>query len=142
MTKWREQELDLLRRQQYELAQREATLQLENWKQEHEQAIRQDAIQRSQAVTVGKITEHLVPYLPGFNYNPKDARFIGSPIDLIIFDGLNDGEVRKVVFVEVKTGTSNLSSRERRLRDAVKAGRIEWIEYRPSADANLIAVGQ
>lgn len=136
LARWREQELDLAEKQQFELAHSEAILQLEKWKHEQEQVIRQDAVQRSQSVTIGKITEHLMPYLPGFSYNPKDVRFIGSPIDLIIFDGLNDGEVRKVILVEVKTGASKLSPRERRLRDAVQAGRVEWIEYRPSVDAN------
>ena len=26
--------------------------------------------------------EQLVPYLPEFGFNPKDARFLGSPVDL------------------------------------------------------------
>jgi len=55
---------------------------------------------------LGKITEHFIPYLPMFKYNPKDARFIGSPIDFIVFDGLSEGEIRKIVLVEVKAGKS------------------------------------
>ncbi|MFN6203347.1 MAG: Holliday junction resolvase-like protein, partial [Acidobacteriota bacterium] len=105
---------------------------LAEWKTEQEKQIRQDAIQRSQAVTVGKVTEHLVPHLPNFNFNPKDARFIGSPIDFIIFDGLNDDEenqIREVVFLEIKTGTSTLTRRERMVRDAIKAGRVRWLEW-------------
>jgi predicted Holliday junction resolvase-like endonuclease len=135
---WRDQELDLARKQQFDIAQREAQAHLEQWKLQQEQVIRQDAIQRSQSVTAGKITEHLVPYLPGFAFSPKDARFIGSPIDLVIFDGLSegDGTVRRIVFVEVKTGASNLSTRERRVRDAIQAGRVEWLELHPAVDAN------
>jgi predicted Holliday junction resolvase-like endonuclease len=138
LTHWRAQELDLARKQQFEMAQSEAQVRLEQWKKEQEQTIRQDAIQRSQSVTVGKVTEHIIPYLPGFAYNPKDARFIGSPIDLVIFDGLSDGEgeIRSVVFVEIKTGTSALSSRERRVRDAVQTGKVEWMELRPAAETN------
>ena len=26
------------------------------------------------------MTEHLVPFFPGFKYNPKDVRFVGTPI--------------------------------------------------------------
>lgn len=105
---------------------------IEDWKRDYVPSIRQDAIQRSQAVTLGKITEHFIPYLPDFSYNPKDARFIGSPIDFVVFDGLNETDVRKVVFVEVKTGTSALSTRERRIRDAIQSGNVEWIELRPA----------
>jgi predicted Holliday junction resolvase-like endonuclease len=100
------------------------------WKARHTGAIRQDAIQRSLAVTVGKVSEQLVPYLPDFHFNPKDVRFLGSPVDLIVFDGLDAGAVRRVIFIEVKTGASGLSTRERQVRDAIQAGSVEWTELR------------
>jgi len=100
------------------------------WKARHIGAIRLDAIQRSQAVTIGKVSEQLVPYLPDFPFNPKDARFLGSPVDLVVFDGLDEGQVRRVVFIEVKTGASGLSGRERQVRAAIQARRVEWTELR------------
>jgi predicted Holliday junction resolvase-like endonuclease len=100
------------------------------WKAKHTSAIRQDAVLRSQAVTVGKVTEQLVPLLPGFTFNPKDVRFLGSPVDLVVFDGLCDGELLEVVFVEVKTGTAGLSGRERQVRDAILEKRVRWDELR------------
>lgn len=129
---WCDQELETLRREQRALAVREAKTALAEWKQEQERAIRQDAVQRSQAVTTGKIVEHLVPYLPNFNYNPKDARFLGSPVDFVVFDGLSndeDDQLKAIVFVEIKTGQSTLTRRERMVRDAVKAGRVRWVEW-------------
>ena len=100
------------------------------WKAKHTNAIRQDAVLRSQAVTVGKVSEQLVPLLPGFAFNPKDVRFLGSPVDLVVFDGLCDGEVREVVFLEVKTGAATLSGRERQVRDAIVEKRVRWDELR------------
>ena len=56
-----------------------------------------------------------------FKYNPKDARFIGSPIDFIVFDGLSEGEIRKIVLVEVKAGESpQLTRREKQIANAIK----------------------
>jgi predicted Holliday junction resolvase-like endonuclease len=82
-------------------------------------------------VVAGKATEHLAPLLPGFDFDPRDARFLGSPIDFIVFDGLSEGELHEIVFVEVKTGPEAvLSSRERRVRDAVDAGRVRFLEVR------------
>ncbi len=75
---------------------------------------------------VGKVTEHLVPHMPVFPYNPKDARFIGSPIDLIVFDGADEGMVRDVIFLEIKTGSSSLSPRQKQIKDAIDAGRVLW----------------
>jgi predicted Holliday junction resolvase-like endonuclease len=96
-----------------------------------EAAIRDDTLRRSQSVVAGKATEHLAPLLPGFEFDPRDARFLGSPVDFIVFDGLSEGDVREVVFVEVKTGPSaGLSSRERLVRQAVESRRVSFLEIR------------
>src|SRR5574341_431069 len=58
------------------------------WKARYTRAVRQDAVQRSLAVTTGKVFEQLVPYLPDFPFNPKDARFLGSPVDFVVFGPL------------------------------------------------------
>jgi predicted Holliday junction resolvase-like endonuclease len=100
------------------------------WKVRYTAAIREDAVQRSLAVTAGKVHEQLIPYLPAFPYNPKDVRFLGSPIDLVVFDGLAEGRVRQIVFLEVKTGCSRLTNRERSVRDVIQAREVEWAELR------------
>jgi predicted Holliday junction resolvase-like endonuclease len=100
------------------------------WKARYTTIIREDAVQRSQAITVGKVHEQLIPYLPAFPYNPKDVRFLGGPIDLVVFDGLAEGRVRRIVFLEVKTGGSTLTGRERSVRDVIQAGEVEWAELR------------
>lgn len=100
------------------------------WRARYTAFIRGDAVVRSQAVTAGKVYEQLLPYLPDFPYNPKDVRFLGSPTDLIVFDGLTEGEVERVVFLEIKSGGSGLSARERSVRDAIQEKRVEWLEVR------------
>jgi predicted Holliday junction resolvase-like endonuclease len=100
------------------------------WKLRYSAAIRENAVQRSLAVTAGKVHEQLVPYLPEFGFNPKDARFLGSPVDLVVFDGLAAGEVRRVVFLEVKTGGAALTPRERQVRDVIDAREVVWAELR------------
>jgi predicted Holliday junction resolvase-like endonuclease len=97
--------------------------------------MRAEGAQQSRAVTRGQIYEQLVPYLPGFRFNPKDAQFLGRPVDFVVFDGLDEGDLRRIVFVEVKTGASKLTTRERLVRDAIRGGLVEWAEIR--ADANL-----
>jgi len=97
------------------------------WKIDEEKKIRQDAVKKSEAVTRGKVTEHLIPYFPEFEYNPKDARFLGTPVDFIIFDGLSEGEMNKVVFVEVKSGkTGALSPREKLVRECINRGKVSY----------------
>tara|TARA_Y100000310_G_C20659742_1_gene804054 strand:+ start:1745 stop:2179 length:435 start_codon:yes stop_codon:yes gene_type:complete len=91
---------------------------------------RQDAINRSRAVIGGQFSEQLAPFLPNFPYNPNECRFIGKPIDLIVFKGMNEKDITEVKFVEVKSGKSQLSSSEKKLKDAIENGRVSWEEYR------------
>ena len=128
--KWRLTELETQ-------ANEKANLLFQDWAQQEEKEIREDAIKRSEAVIQGKVTEHLIPFFPDFKYNPKDVRFMGTPVDLVVFDGLSEGEMRKVVFVEVKTGkTANLSNRERMVRNCVESKDVvyEIIHHRGGKD--------
>lgn len=95
-----------------------------------ERAIRRDAVERSGAAIRGRVSETFAPYLPGFELEPKDARFLGTPVDLVVFDGHAEGRCDRVVFVEIKSGGATLSPIERQVRDAVVAGRVEWREVR------------
>lgn len=110
---WRERDLD-------SEAERRASIYAQEWIQKEEENIRRDAVEKSHAVIKGRVTEHLLPFFPDFGYNPKDARFLGSPVDFIVFDGLDEGELEKIVFIEVKTGKSGaLSPREKMVRRCV-----------------------
>lgn len=125
---WRENELQGLQQQYEQIAQREAAIRLSQWKQESTETIRKEAIEKSRVVTLGKVTEHIVPFFPEFQHNPKDARFLGTPVDFIVFDGLDAGEIQQITFVEVKTGSSSLTKRERQIRDAINQKKVRWEE--------------
>ena len=101
---------------------------LEAWKIMYEMFYRQDAINRSQSVILGKVTEHLIPFHQNFPYNPKEARFIGSPIDMIVFQGIDNEEEVTIYILEIKTGTSSLNKRQKLVRDAVENNRVFWRE--------------
>ena len=96
------------------------------WEEERERAVR-EAIAQSRAVLGGKFVEQLAPYLPEFKYDPTEARFIGSPIDLIVFPGLATGDPDEIVIMEIKTGkTSQLTPQERKIRQLIEDGMVRW----------------
>ena len=78
----------------------------------------------SQAVKYGKLTEQFIPFTERFPYSPEDFRFIGSPIDGIVFD--EDA----VVFCEFKAAGGQLNERQKRIRTLVQDKRIKWLEFR------------
>jgi predicted Holliday junction resolvase-like endonuclease len=102
------------------------------WREEEEKRLeeaRKQAIEQSRAVLGGKFTEQMAPYLPEFKYDPTEARFIGTPIDLVVFPGLAEGEPKEIVLIEVKSGRSGrLTPRERRIKELVEANMVRWEE--------------
>ncbi len=89
--------------------------------------IRAQALEQSRSVLRGQVAEQLVPLTGGFPFDPSDARFLGHPVDYVVFDGLSGGEGDvEVVIVEIKTGGARLSKREAAIRDAVEAGRVRF----------------
>lgn len=92
---------------------------------------RQDAIKRSKSVIGGQTVEQLAPFLPEFPCNPLDAHFLGKPVDFVAFSGLSQtNKVNEILFIEVKTGDSKLSEREKEIKKAVNEGRVRYVEWK------------
>lgn len=73
-------------------------------------------------VRLGQISEHFAPLLKDFPYDSKNVRFLGSPIDFVVFEF----EQEKIVFIEFKTGNSKESSRQRIVRKIIESGNVEY----------------
>jgi predicted Holliday junction resolvase-like endonuclease len=104
---------------------------LDRWKIECTDGIRKDSVNRSRSTLKGRISEQMAPLLPEFPFSPADARFIGNPIDFVVFDGYTLAKDEKaesisVVLVEVKKGKGRLSREENLIRKAVEEGRVSW----------------
>lgn len=91
---------------------------------------RRAALAKSRQVIGGTFSEQLAPYLPDFPFDPTEARFVGKPVDFVVFRGLSSGSVGEIVFVEVKSGKSRLNRNESSIRQAVNSGRVSFFEYR------------
>ena len=98
----------------------------QRWREEMEKA-KQTAIAQSRAVLGGKFTEQMAPYLPEFNYDPTEARFIGSPIDFIVFPGLASGDPQEIVIMEIKSGKNGqLTPAQRKIQQLIEDGMVRW----------------
>jgi predicted Holliday junction resolvase-like endonuclease len=83
----------------------------------------------------GIVTENISPLLPDFPGQISEARFIGKPVDFLIFKGMDEENIQEVVFVEVKTGKyPRLNNNERTLKDAIDNKRVSWVEYDTSKE--------
>jgi predicted Holliday junction resolvase-like endonuclease len=121
----------LVFRQQISTIEGQARNDLERWKLECTSDIRKDSVNRSRSTLKGRISEQMAPLLPEFPFSSADARFIGNPIDFVVFDGYTKvkdekGDTISVVLVEVKKGKGKLTREETLIKKAVEDGRVSW----------------
>jgi predicted Holliday junction resolvase-like endonuclease len=112
---------------------REIEVRAEKRFMEMKEIFKQEILEKSRAVLKGRISEQIIPFLEQFKHNPSDARFIGSPIDYVIFDGyteLKDNRVEKpimVILADVKSGKSaSLTHEQKRIKEAIEEKRVKW----------------
>tara|TARA_B110001454_G_scaffold40072_1_gene39378 strand:- start:712 stop:1146 length:435 start_codon:yes stop_codon:yes gene_type:complete len=91
---------------------------------------RKDTAARQRSTIKGDISEIVAPWSMNTVDSVKELKFLGNPIDFVGFKGLDgEGDI-DIKFIEVKSGKSRLNKNQRRIRDAVDAKRIEWVEVR------------
>ena len=111
---------------------------------EHQQALAQAqkrSVNTSRAVLKGKMAEQLAPIMPQFEYLPRDAKFLGDPVDYVVFDGytdLRDGEGRpediEIVLIDIKSGGARLTKGQVAIAQAIQAGRVRFETVRIDFD--------
>ena len=105
-------------------------LEAAEWESVKLEAIVKARLKQSRAVLGGLVSEQIAPLLPDFPFDPGDCRFIGKPVDFIVFKGMNKQDISEVVFLEIKSGASkNLNQQEKRLMETVNAGRVRWVQF-------------
>ena len=111
---------------------------------EHQQALAQAqkrSVNTSRAVLKGKMAEQLAPIMPQFECLPSDAKFLGDPVDYVVFDGytdLRDGEGRpediEIVLIDIKSGGARLTKGQVAIAQAIQAGRVRFETVRIDFD--------
>ena len=79
---------------------------------------------KSQSTKHGLLAEQFLPFSTNFPGDPKNFRFLGSPIDGVLFDD------DKVLIVEFKSGRSRLSDRQKHIKELIEHGRVYFKEIR------------
>ena len=111
---------------------------------DHQQALtsaQKRSVNTSRAVLKGKMAEQLAPIMPEFQYLPSDAKFLGDPVDYVVFDGytdLRDGEGRaediEVVLIDIKSGGARLTKGQQAIAQAIAQGRVRFETVRINFD--------
>ena len=86
---------------------------------------------KSSEVRLGKITEALAPALDNFpvdiSKEGTSTVFLGQPVDYIHFDPEHG-----ITFIEVKSGDSRLNNNQKKIKELIEQGEVDWAEFRVS----------
>ena len=77
-------------------------------------------------MNIGKNLERALPTLKDFKWVVPDSKFLGDPLDLLIFNGLSTGNVTSLSFVEVKSGNAHLNGHQKSIRDAIEDHKVSF----------------
>lgn len=96
-------------------------------------AVRRESVASSRAVLKGKLAEQFAPIFPEFDYLPADAKFLGDPVDYIVFDGYNAfraglarAEDIEIVLLDIKSGQARLSAGQKAIAQAIARGKMSF----------------
>ena len=101
------------------------------------------SVEQSRLTLKGKIAEQMAPLLEGFPYLPSDSRFLGDPIDYVVFHGYSDvkdgerSDLLEVVLLDIKHGSAKLSPSQRAVASAIAAGRVRFEVIRIAEDGDV-----
>jgi len=87
---------------------------------------------KSSEVRLGKIGENMAPFIKDWPYEHRRFRFIGDPIDGIQFTD------EEIIFVEIKTGRSRLTTSQRNIKRLVAAGKVSFATFRISENGCVL----
>ncbi len=96
--------------------------------------LKKSVIRWSKSQILGELYEKILPALPDFPYAPKDMVFTGKGCDYIIFDGLSEGRLREIVFLELKSGNARLNQNEAMIKNIIDQKRVRFTEYRINSE--------
>ncbi len=91
---------------------------------------RQASIKKSKSVILWEVYEKVLPFLPNFPFQPRDMVFLWKWVDYVILDGISNWNLKEIIFLEVKSGSSQLNKNEKMIRETIKQKKIRYEEYR------------
>ncbi len=80
----------------------------------------------TKSVNIGKNLEKVLPTMKDFKWILPDSRFLGNPIDLIVFNGLSIGKIDSIDFIEVKSGAARLNKPQKSIKEAIENEKVSY----------------
>ena len=93
---------------------------------EEERNIREKARERGRKQVPKLINQSMNKNFAKLKYDPYDVKAILHPIDFVVFDGMNKGQVEDVTLISNKTTNPHMNNLHKAIAEAVKTKSYDW----------------
>jgi predicted Holliday junction resolvase-like endonuclease len=94
--------------------------------EEKERRLRDLSIARGRKKVSSVVQKLLIPQLSKFKVNPYDIKFVSHPIDYVVFEGLNDDNLNRILLLSKETKNQELQSIRKQIKNVIDTGNVEW----------------
>ena len=104
---------------------------------EEESKIREKSREKGRKQVPKLINKSLNENFAKLKYDPYDVKAILHPIDFVVFDGMNKGQVDNVALLSNKTTNPHMCSLHKAITEAIKTKSYDWKILHVSQDGTV-----
>ena len=105
--------------------------------EEKEGEIREKAAQRGRAQVPEMIRKSMDTQFAKLRYDPYDIKALLHPVEFVVFDGMNKGELDNITLLSRLSTNSNLQNLQKAVAKAVNEKLYDWKVVRVSLDGDV-----
>jgi len=114
-----------------ETARAQVDADLIRWRSQELYSVRREALDRSRPEVQRRVGSRIAGWTHSFPFRQEDSRFIGHPIDYLVFEGYSEVKARRedaitrVTFVRANSGGDDDPDAQL-VKECIAAGKVEW----------------
>ena len=95
------------------------------------------AVERGRARVPGLVKKSMDVQFATMKYDPYDIKALLHPVEFVVFDGMNKGQVDDVVLLSRNSANENMQALMKSISNTVEEKRYDWKVARVSLDGDI-----
>jgi predicted Holliday junction resolvase-like endonuclease len=106
--------------------------------EEMEDKIRKKAAERGRKKVEKKLSQLVSEKFAKTKFNPYDIKAVWHPVDFVVFNGMNDGNVKNIIFLSKTSGNNALEKVRLSVRETIEKEGYDWAVARISNEGKIV----